>query len=608
MNMTLVIALMCALAAAQNTLRQSIPGIARDATGAVVSIVMSDKAGHPISKGSGFLISTDGRVVTNYHVIKSGTSAVVKLPNGAFFVVDGVLAFDKDHDVAIIKAHGNDFHTVRLGDSDHLQVGQQVVAIGNPLSLESTVSNGILSGIRVVEEGGGKVLQITAPISPGSSGGPLFDMTGEVIGITAAYLRGGENLNFAIPINEAKQLLRTKLLKAQSFPDEPEAPSAQTSNDATRAPICAFVTAGMSGTLPQVPTFCEQKSPSEAAVYSPTNVLEGSMRRAWSTALFQTLQDAGMSGPCSEHACVISISDSAMSQGLVHYEALVDKDHVGLMQTAGATLGGKGSASDQWYIMWWASLDVVSDSPWPPSAENAASLAGNACEAYTRAAGPLNPVGNLHTIGGDWPSPQCSVLLATKDRVDIVLDFQNSFQAAMADYAALLITSFGKSFEFPRYEGDVIIRTSWDRGFRRYEMYSLRMLCFLWGEIQSGTRTEPQAFILLSTMGGVRGQTDQLVFSSTQKEGELIVRNGAVVRIVPATGRTIAESAPPSDGFLADLTDGSEWLVSRDALDRCKLEVGREATILASGSTAPRLSASTGGHACNLNASFVKGW
>jgi S1-C subfamily serine protease len=108
---------------AQNTLRQSIPGIARDATGAVVSIVMSDKAGQPISQGSGFLISADGRVVTNYHVIKSGISAVIKLPNGAFFVVDGVFAFDKDHDVAIIKAHGNDFHTVRLGDSDRLQAG-----------------------------------------------------------------------------------------------------------------------------------------------------------------------------------------------------------------------------------------------------------------------------------------------------------------------------------------------------------------------------------------------------------------------------------------------------------------------------------------------------
>jgi S1-C subfamily serine protease len=122
-----------------------IPAISRGANGAIVSIVMSDKDGHPIAQGSGFLISEDGHVVTNYHVIRNGTSAVVKLPDGAFFAVDGVLASDKDRDVAIIKAHGSGFRTLTLGDSDRLRVGEEVVAIGNPLSLESTVSNGIVS-------------------------------------------------------------------------------------------------------------------------------------------------------------------------------------------------------------------------------------------------------------------------------------------------------------------------------------------------------------------------------------------------------------------------------------------------------------------------------
>jgi S1-C subfamily serine protease len=109
--------------------------MAKAANGAVVSIIMSDKDGHPIAQGSGFVVSKDGRIVTNYHVIKSGTSAVVKLPDGAFFVVDGVLAFDKDRDLAIIKAHGENFRTVTLGDSGRVQVGDEVVAIGNPLSL-----------------------------------------------------------------------------------------------------------------------------------------------------------------------------------------------------------------------------------------------------------------------------------------------------------------------------------------------------------------------------------------------------------------------------------------------------------------------------------------
>jgi hypothetical protein len=218
--------LICVLAATlvgngQTLHRKNAAAIAKEANGAVVSIVMSDKEGHPIAQGSGFLISKDGRVVTNYHVIKSGSSAVIKLPDGASFPVEGVLVSDKHRDVAIIKAHGSNFRMLILGDSARLQVGEEVVAIGSPLSLESTVSNGILSGIRTVEEEGGKFLQITAPISPGSSGGPLFNMVGEVVGITTSHLVGGENLNFAIPIDDVKHLtLMPRLAEARAFPDE----------------------------------------------------------------------------------------------------------------------------------------------------------------------------------------------------------------------------------------------------------------------------------------------------------------------------------------------------------------------------------------------------
>lgn len=197
--------------------------MAKDANGAVVSIVMSDKEGRVIVQGTGFLASKDGRIVTNYHVIAEGSSAVAKLPDGAFFVVDGVLAFDKARDIAVIKAHGENFRTVALGDSGRIQVGEEVVAIGNPLSLESTVSNGIVSSVRTINEAGGKYLQITAPISPGSSGGPLFNMAGEVVGITTMYLKGGENLNFAIPINDAKRLILVRSSRVLALPNEPEA-------------------------------------------------------------------------------------------------------------------------------------------------------------------------------------------------------------------------------------------------------------------------------------------------------------------------------------------------------------------------------------------------
>ena len=178
-------------------------------------------------------MSKDGIVVTNYHVIASGDSAVVKFPDGNIFPVDGILAANKVRDLAVIKTHGRAFKVLTLGNSDQVEIGAEVVAIGNPLSLESTVSNGIVSGIRTDQEEGGKFLQVTAPISPGSSGGPLFNMAGEVVGITTMYLQGGENLNFAIPVNDAKRLLQTESSKLQNLPNEHESTPADASPSAT---------------------------------------------------------------------------------------------------------------------------------------------------------------------------------------------------------------------------------------------------------------------------------------------------------------------------------------------------------------------------------------
>ena len=205
--------------------QKGIPAIAKAANGAVVSIIMYDKDGRPIAQGSGFLVSKDGLVVTNYHVIAKGNSAVVKLPDGALYNVDGVLASDKTRDIALIEAAGTNFGTLILGNSDRVQVGEEVVAIGNPLSLESTVSNGIVSGIRTDEKLGGEFLQVTTPISPGSSGGPLFNMAGEVVGITTLHVEGGENLNFAIPINDAKHLLLAKSARFRICPTNPWRPN-----------------------------------------------------------------------------------------------------------------------------------------------------------------------------------------------------------------------------------------------------------------------------------------------------------------------------------------------------------------------------------------------
>src|SRR6266446_4200377 len=199
--------------------RKDIPTIAKAANGAIVTIITANND-KPIAQGTGFLVSADGVIMTNYHVIATGNVAIVKFPDDTAFPVDGVLAADKVRDLAIIKIHGKTFRTLPLGDSDDIQVGEEVVAIGNPLLLESTVSNGIISGVRTSKEQGGKFLQTTAPISPGSSGGPLFNMRGEVVGINTLYLEGGENLNFAIPVNDAKLLLLHQSAKLQNLPNE----------------------------------------------------------------------------------------------------------------------------------------------------------------------------------------------------------------------------------------------------------------------------------------------------------------------------------------------------------------------------------------------------
>ncbi len=200
------------LAAQAPPQKRSIPTITRDALKAVVLVVASDKSGKEIRQGSGFVISNNGKVITNYHVIERAETVVIKFSNGAFYFIDGLLAADEEKDIVVLKASGKGFPVVQLGNSERVRVGEEVIAIGSPLALEATVSNGIISAIRESEEEKGKVFQTTAPISPGSSGGPLLNLNGEVIGITTFQLARGQNLNFAIPINNARPLLLASTL------------------------------------------------------------------------------------------------------------------------------------------------------------------------------------------------------------------------------------------------------------------------------------------------------------------------------------------------------------------------------------------------------------
>ena len=159
--------------------------------------------------GSGFLISPSGLVVTNYHVIGDVNKLVVALlkeGDTQLFDVNSIVVGNSSEDIAVLKIEGQNLPHVVMGDSDLVNIGQAVFAIGNPQGFVNTISPGMISQIRELE-GGIKDFQITNPISEGSSGGALFNQNGEVIGITYAFYEPGQNLNLAIPINEVKDLL-----------------------------------------------------------------------------------------------------------------------------------------------------------------------------------------------------------------------------------------------------------------------------------------------------------------------------------------------------------------------------------------------------------------
>jgi S1-C subfamily serine protease len=192
--------------------QRSVSDVVKATVESVVLIVINDESGKPIAEGSGFIASSDGKIVTNHHVIAGAHSAVVKLNNGAFFAVDGVLADDPDHDIAVIKVSGKNLPTLPLANSDSLSAGDHVVAIGSPLGLENSVSDGIISGFRE-DPKGRSWLQTTAPASHGNSGGPLLTMDEHVAGVVTWKAAEGENLNFAVPSKLIAALLTNSIVK-----------------------------------------------------------------------------------------------------------------------------------------------------------------------------------------------------------------------------------------------------------------------------------------------------------------------------------------------------------------------------------------------------------
>ena len=206
---------------------QTVPQIAEKALAATVSLEMRDGNGAVLSRGSGFFIRSN-LIVTNYHVIEGAARGTAKLVDSyRTYTIEGITATDKTNDLALLKVTVYGVKPLSLGDSNTVRIGETIYVAGNPIGLEGTISDGIISGRR--DRYTKERLQMTAPISPGSSGGPVLNRKSQVIGVSVSGYHGLglQNLNFAIPSNYLKTLL-TRSGIAKPFSQMSQSISAET--------------------------------------------------------------------------------------------------------------------------------------------------------------------------------------------------------------------------------------------------------------------------------------------------------------------------------------------------------------------------------------------
>jgi S1-C subfamily serine protease len=174
--------------------------IIKNSVGGVVSVLTN------VGQGSGAIITEDGEIVTNFHVISGASRINVMTKDQTTYRVN-VIGYDEDLDVALLKISSNEtFHDLSFGNSDKVQVGESVVALGNPYGLSFTATQGIVSAIRTGTNKA-KYLQIDVPINPGNSGGPIIDASGKIVGLANFRIQGGEGLGFAVTSNEVESVV-----------------------------------------------------------------------------------------------------------------------------------------------------------------------------------------------------------------------------------------------------------------------------------------------------------------------------------------------------------------------------------------------------------------
>jgi S1-C subfamily serine protease/Flp pilus assembly protein TadD len=189
---------------------ESLPSLIKRIKPSTVIIFVYDDKGEFLQLGSGFFISQNGDVITNYHVLQGASSAEIKTADGKTYPITYILAGDAQNDIIRLSVKIPSQYVYPLSLSKTIpEVGERIIVYGSPLGLENTVSDGIVSAIRDIPDYG-RIIQITAPISPGSSGSPVLNLQGEVIGIASFQMVEGQNLNFAIPSEKISSLILTE--------------------------------------------------------------------------------------------------------------------------------------------------------------------------------------------------------------------------------------------------------------------------------------------------------------------------------------------------------------------------------------------------------------
>ena len=175
----------------------------------IVVVESVDRVGREGGRGTGFVVSADGVIATNFHVIGEHREFKIRMADGKFYEPRAILAVDRENDLALIKIDARNLPVLQLGDSGKLSPGQSIFAVGNPLGYSHSVSRGVVAAIRELELGDGRPLvQVAIPIEPGSSGSPTLDLNGNVVAILA--IKSGGAMGFGIPVNKLKDLLDKK--------------------------------------------------------------------------------------------------------------------------------------------------------------------------------------------------------------------------------------------------------------------------------------------------------------------------------------------------------------------------------------------------------------